>query len=72
MENQRSSRIESCIGARSIPFSQVMALVTGGGYAEYVAVHMGCAMTIPSGVSMVDAAGQCTVDALARDGEETF
>ena len=49
-----------------------MALVTGGGYAEYVAVHMGCAMTIPSGVSMVDAAGQCTAEALARGGEETF
>lgn len=34
-----------------------MALVPGGGYAEYVAVHMGCALHIPEGVSMIDAGG---------------
>lgn len=36
---------------------KVMVLVAGGGYAEYVAVHMGSVMKIPEGVSMVDAAG---------------
>ena len=34
-----------------------MALVAGGGYAEYVTVHMGCAMHIPEGILMVDAGG---------------
>lgn len=34
-----------------------MALVGGGGYAEYVAVHMGCAMRIPEGISMIEAGG---------------
>ena len=34
-----------------------MVLVAGGAYAEYVAVHMGCAIKIPQGISMVDAAG---------------
>ena len=38
-------------------FRQVMVLVAGGGYAEYVAVHMGSVMKIPEGMSMVDAAG---------------
>ena len=36
-----------------------MALVSGGGYAEYVAAHMGCVMKIPEGVSMIEAAGEC-------------
>ncbi len=40
-----------------ICFCQVMVLVAGGGYAEYVAVHMGCVMKIPEGISMIDAAG---------------
>jgi NADPH:quinone reductase-like Zn-dependent oxidoreductase len=35
-----------------------MVLVSGGGYAEYVAAHMGCAMKIPEGISMVEAAGE--------------
>ena len=43
-----------------------MALVAGGGYAEYVTVHMGCAMPIPSGISMVDAAGQCAAAAFSE------
>lgn len=38
---------------------KVMVLVAGGGYAEYVAVHMGCAIKIPEGFSMVQAAGKC-------------
>ena len=36
---------------------QVMVSVTGGSYAEYVAVYMGCAMKIPEGISMIEAAG---------------
>jgi NADPH:quinone reductase-like Zn-dependent oxidoreductase len=36
---------------------QVMVSVAGGSYAEYVAVHMGCVMKIPKGISMVEAAG---------------
>ncbi|CAF1266633.1 unnamed protein product [Adineta steineri] len=36
---------------------KVMVLVSGGGYAEYVAAHMGCVMKIPEGISMIDAAG---------------
>jgi len=43
----------------------VCALLTGGGYAEYVAVPAGQVMPIPSGVDLVDAAGipevACTV-----------
>lgn len=35
-----------------------MVLVSGGGYAEYVAAHMGCAMRIPEGVSMIEAGGK--------------
>jgi NADPH:quinone reductase-like Zn-dependent oxidoreductase len=38
-------------------FCQVMVLVAGGGYAEYVTVHMGSVMKIPKGISIVDAAG---------------
>jgi len=45
--------------AMVICFCQVMVLVSGGGYAEYVAVHMGCVMKIPEGISMIDAAGSC-------------
>jgi len=36
---------------------KVMALVAGGGYAEYVTAHMGCVMKIPKGLSMIEAAG---------------
>ena len=35
-----------------------MVLVAGGGYAEYVAAHMGCVMRIPEGISMVEAGGE--------------
>jgi D-arabinose 1-dehydrogenase-like Zn-dependent alcohol dehydrogenase len=35
-----------------------MVLVSGGGYAEYVAAHMGYAMKIIEGISMVEAAGE--------------
>jgi putative PIG3 family NAD(P)H quinone oxidoreductase len=44
---------------------EVCALLSGGGYAEYVAVPAGQVMPIPSGVDLVDAAGlpevACTV-----------
>jgi putative PIG3 family NAD(P)H quinone oxidoreductase len=44
---------------------QVCALLTGGGYAEQVAVPVGQLMPVPSGVSLVDAAAlpevTCTV-----------
>ena len=36
---------------------QVCALTNGGGYADYVAVNAGHCLPIPTGVSMVDAAG---------------
>lgn len=43
----------------------VCALLAGGGYAQYVAVPAGQVMTIPDGVTLVDAAGlpevACTV-----------
>ena len=35
---------------------KVMALVTGGGYAEYVVAQIECVLTIPAGLSMVEAA----------------
>lgn len=35
---------------------EVMALVTGGGYAEYVVAEEACLLSIPTGLSMVDAA----------------
>lgn len=35
---------------------KVMALVPGGGYAEYVSVHAGSCLPIPKGVSIEDAA----------------
>jgi hypothetical protein len=35
-----------------------MVLLAGGGYAEYVAAHMGCVMNIPQCISMIDAAGK--------------
>ncbi|CAF0956550.1 unnamed protein product [Didymodactylos carnosus] len=35
---------------------QVMTLVGGGGYAEYVTAHVGCVMHIPKGLSMIEAA----------------
>lgn len=41
-----------------------MVLVAGGGYAEYVAAHMGCVMRIPEGISMVEAAGKSFVSIL--------
>ena len=34
----------------------VMALVTGGGYSEYVAADEGCALLIPKDISMIEAA----------------
>src|SRR5580693_168711 len=44
---------------------EVCALLSGGGYAEYVAVPAGQVMPIPEGVDLVDAAGlpevACTV-----------
>ncbi|MGV3627591.1 MAG: NAD(P)H-quinone oxidoreductase [Betaproteobacteria bacterium] len=36
---------------------QVVALTNGGGYAEYVAVDAEHCLTVPKGISMVDAAG---------------
>jgi putative PIG3 family NAD(P)H quinone oxidoreductase len=36
---------------------EVMALLGGGGYAQYVSVHSGHAMRIPKGYSMIQAAG---------------
>ena len=45
--------------------AEVCALLTGGGYAEYVAVPVGQLMPVPDGVSLVDAAAlpevSCTV-----------
>lgn len=44
---------------------EVCALLTGGGYAERVAVPAGCLLPVPAGVSLVDAAAlpevACTV-----------
>ncbi|MCW2830444.1 MAG: NADPH:quinone oxidoreductase [Aeromicrobium sp.] len=39
------------------PGNHVCALLTGGGYAEYVSVPAGQVATVPSGISLVDAAG---------------
>jgi NADPH2:quinone reductase len=36
---------------------QVVALTNGGGYAEYVAVDAEHCLTVPKGISMLDAAG---------------
>ncbi|MBY0271387.1 MAG: NAD(P)H-quinone oxidoreductase [Burkholderiales bacterium] len=36
---------------------KVVALTNGGGYAEYVAVDAGHCLSVPQGISMVDAAG---------------
>ena len=35
---------------------KVMALVTGGGYSEFVVAQVECVLTIPAGLSMVEAA----------------
>lgn len=47
------------------PGTQVCALLSGGGYAEYVAVPAGQVAAVPRGVSLLDAAGlmevACTV-----------
>ncbi len=47
------------------PGTQVCALLSGGGYAEYVAVPAGQVAVVPRGVSLLDAAGlmevACTV-----------
>ncbi len=47
------------------PGQEICALLAGGGYAEYVAVPAGQIMSIPAGVSLLDAAGlpevACTV-----------
>jgi putative PIG3 family NAD(P)H quinone oxidoreductase len=53
-------------GTADWPIGQpVCALLSGGGYAEYVAVPAGQVMPIPEGVTLVDAAGlpevACTV-----------
>ena len=45
---------ENC--SRFNPGDQVMALVNGGGYAEYVVVDEGSVLPIPSGLNMVEAA----------------
>jgi hypothetical protein len=44
-----------------------MVLVPGGGYAEYVAVHMGTVMKIPEGISIIDAAGGCEREVIRRE-----
>jgi putative PIG3 family NAD(P)H quinone oxidoreductase len=48
-----------------LPGEQVCALLTGGGYAQRVAVHQSHVLPIPSGVNLVDAAAlpeaACTV-----------
>lgn len=38
------------------PGDRVMALLSGGGYAEYAAVHHGMAMAVPPGLSLEEAA----------------
>src|SRR5580700_11175836 len=38
------------------PLSRVCALVTGGGYAEYVAAPLGQCLPIPENVSLIEAA----------------
>ncbi len=43
----------------------VCALLTGGGYAEQVVVDERCCLPVPSGVSLIDAAGLCEVWATA-------
>ncbi|KAK7194309.1 alcohol dehydrogenase, zinc-containing-like protein [Novymonas esmeraldas] len=35
---------------------RVMALLSGGGYADYAVAHMGCVMPIPQGYSFIEAA----------------
>jgi putative PIG3 family NAD(P)H quinone oxidoreductase len=45
------------------PGTHVCALLSGGGYAEYVAVPAGQVATVPLGVSLVDAAGLMEVAA---------
>ncbi|MBT4831521.1 MAG: alcohol dehydrogenase catalytic domain-containing protein, partial [Marinovum sp.] len=37
----------------------VCALTNGGGYAEYVAVNAAHCLPVPTGVSLIDAAGLC-------------
>lgn len=37
--------------------SQVCALLSGGGYAEYVAVPVGQVASVPDGINLIDAAG---------------
>jgi putative PIG3 family NAD(P)H quinone oxidoreductase len=58
--------VEAGEGVTDLPAgTQVCALLSGGGYAEYVAVPAGQVATVPRGVSLVDAAGvmevACTV-----------
>jgi putative PIG3 family NAD(P)H quinone oxidoreductase len=46
-------------GGTSCRFSigdSVLALVTGGGYSEYVVADEGCILPVPSGLSMIEAA----------------
>ncbi len=53
-----SGEIVSC-GANVTRFKtgdRVMALVTGGGYGQYVVADEGCVLSVPHGLSMVEAA----------------
>ncbi len=43
--------------AESFIGKEVMALVTGGGYAQYVTAELECVLSIPKGMSMIEAAG---------------
>ncbi|MRJ75574.1 zinc-binding dehydrogenase [Aeromicrobium sp. SMF47] len=45
------------------PGAHVCALLTGGGYAEYVSVPAGQVATVPSGISLTEAAGLMEVAA---------
>jgi putative PIG3 family NAD(P)H quinone oxidoreductase len=62
------SGVISAVGESVAGFAvgdEVCALLAGGGYAEKVAVPVGQLMTVPNGVSLIDAAGlpevTCTV-----------
>lgn len=49
--------VETGPGAEQLKGVRVMALLSGGGYAQYVAVHKSLVMRIPDGLTMVEAAG---------------
>ena len=46
-----------CSGWRTDTNQEVMALLPGGGYAEYCVVDQGCLLSIPEGLSLQAAAG---------------